>query len=228
MADHRARPRRLRSLWLAGLGLLLLVLLVRPAGTGAFWADDVPLEASSLTTGTFDVKIREGTSGTFTDTATLPAAALADMLPGDSRTFSLGVTNTSTRAPLSYQVLGRSTAGSEPGSDVLGNALRTEIWLTDDAASNPGSATTGYRTDQFGTAYGATCPAGPQVGPGTTLSVTEDVLLTSSATDPLPTLDPGEVSHLCVRVSLPDGVPGTAMGTTAAVTLRVVARSERP
>lgn len=191
--------------------------------TGALWATQDTVSPGSLGSGTLDLKLRPSSStGTFADTVTIPAASLTGMLPGDSRAFTMSVRSDSIAAPMSYQVFGRTAASAEPDANVLGNALQTSIWVTGGAAVNPGSPTTGYRTDQFGTALGASCPAGTQVGPTTTLSVTAATLLTPAASA---TLQPNGVSNLCLTVTLPSDASGAAMGKSASLTLRVLGRS---
>lgn len=224
MADHRGR-RRLRNL-LGPLAAALAVLLVLAAsrGTGAFWTDRAEVEGGALSSGSLDLTLRRSNNAgdAFADDVTVPSAALAGMLPGDSRTFNIAVRSAGVEAPLTYQVYGQSSPSAAPNPNVLGSSLQVEIWSTAGSATNPGGPGVGYRTDQFGTAYGATCPSGPQIGGPTALSVSAPVLLTSG---PGTALAPGDVSSLCLRVTLPADVSGTAMGKSTTITFTALARS---
>jgi hypothetical protein len=203
-ARAAARPARARlsmrpPLILAAVMLAAVVLVPDGPTTDARWTDQASAELGAIEHGTLDLLW----NGQASDTLTLSDLALGGMLPGDSRAVTINGRNDSAEAPLSYTVYARATNPN------LATPLTVQLFL-DGAATNSGSATTGYSGTCTGTSLGAARPMS-----------TGDAAVGTIAGP----LAPGSTHTLCVRVAMATDAPLTAQGQTGQIVLTALARS---
>lgn len=174
-----------------------LLLGVGATATGAFWTQSVSVPATSFTAGTIDLQLNDQASGNYPFTS----LALADMLPGNSYAATVTVQNKA-QAKLRFTMDARA-AGT------LGSSLNVTLYWGG-TATNSG--------------FTGTC-SGTAVGPASTLSASDQTLITSAVTDARPAISGGGSQVLCVLVSLPTTASASLAGQSTAATFTFRAKS---
>lgn len=204
VADHRIPspvPRLGRALLSMKLRAVLTLGLVLGFGaslTGAFWTQSVSVPTTTFTAGKIDLQLNNTATGTYAFTT----LALADVLPGNSVAAMIPVQNKSQFAKLRFTMDARATG-------TLGSALSVSLYWGG-AASNSG--------------FTGTC-SGTAVAGASTLTATDQTLITSTLTDARPAIAPAAAENLCVRVELPVGAAASLAGQNTAATFTFRAKS---
>lgn len=203
-AAHLSRGVRLRrvlgSMQLRAVLTLGIVLGIGATATGALWTQSVSVPGTTFTAGTLDLQINDRVDDAYPFTT----LALANMLPGDSYSAVLTVQNKSQFAAMRVTMDGRA-------SGTLGSALSVSLYW-DGSATNSG--------------FSGTC-SGTAVASATTLSGTDQTLITSVLTDARPAITAGSAQTVCVRIELPAAAASSLAGqsTQAVFTVRATSVS---
>lgn len=195
MTNHRSRPRgrALKSARIRAALSLGIVLSVASTGTFALWTDSATVSGATITGGTIDLKLKDGTTtnpfvDSITDYATLD---IGTMVPGNSVAAVLTVKNGGT-APLTFLA---SSAATNPDTKNLAGALVVKA-TADTATSGSGLA--------------RTCP-------GTAIASSGASLNGSLLTTPI-ALAPSATTTVCVQLTLPAGASSSLQGATTDAT----------
>lgn len=206
MPSHRGARRRARTgvsaraRALFSLGVVILLALgMSGRGTLAFWTDEATVSSGGFTSGTLDITVNGALAGSGGST-TVSAFALADMVPGESKSVSFPVANNGS-VGLTYVVSGTATGALAPG-------MRFSVYAGPSAAAgSSGSAANGNRA---GTCTG-TLVGGPQTLTGTRSTIVGSARSLAAG--------PAGTENICVIARLDPDADNTLQGTSMTASL---------
>lgn len=169
-----------------------VVTILASGGTLAYWSDSVAVAASTLSTGSIDLKVND--LDAVTGSSTL---ALADMVPGNSSARVLKISNAG-RSPLTYTL---TAAGTNADTKNLVGGLAAKVVLLPTGTTLPSGA-----------APALTCPGTALASSGT--SFTGNLIAPANKR----TLAVGAAEYLCIQATLPTEAPTTLQNATTNVT----------